>query len=144
MGDPLYDLQWHLKNTGQPFGIPSIPGEDINVEPVWEKTLNDGLTKIRGQGTYIAIVDDDLPFAFQSTITQALAHPDLRANISTQHSVDYYPSVIDTDRHATAVAGIAAARGYNGVGVRGVAPEAKNLWLEYFRNTQWSEDFGKH
>ncbi len=125
MGDPLYDLQWHLKNTGQLFGIPSIPGEDINVEPVWEKTLNDGLTKIRGQGTYIAIVDDDLPFAFQSTITQALAHPDLRANISTQHSVDYYPSVIDTDRHATAVAGIAAARGYNGVGVRGVAPEAK-------------------
>ena len=122
MDDPLYDLQWHLNNTGQFFGI---PGEDINVEPVWEKTLNDGLTKIRGQGTYIAIVDDDLPFNPHSAIPQTRAHPDLIANISTQHSVDYYPSVIDTSRHATAVAGIAAARGYNDMGVRGVAPEAK-------------------
>ncbi len=122
MDDPLYDTQWHLKNTGQFLGI---PGEDINVEPVWEKTLKDGLTKIRGQGTYIAIVDDDLPFDSHSATPQTRAHPDLIANISTQHSVDYYPSVIDTSRHATAVAGIAAARGYNNMGVRGVAPEAR-------------------
>ena len=122
MDDPLYDTQWHLKNTGQFLGI---PGEDINVEPVWEKTLKDGHTKIRGQGTYIAIVDDDLPFDRHSATPQTRAHPDLIANISTQHSVDYYPSVIDTSRHATAVAGIAAARGYNNMGVRGVAPEAR-------------------
>ena len=123
MGDPLYDRQWHLENTGRNTSQ-GIPGEDINVEPVWNTTLTSGV-KIRGQGTYIAIVDGDLPIARQSTITELLAHPDLIENISTRHSVDYYPSVIDDDSHATAVAGIAAGRGYNAIGVRGVAPWAK-------------------
>ena len=127
-GDYDYDRQWHLsgqeifRTTDTEIIINTI---DINVEPVWEKTLKDGHTKIRGQGTYIAIVDGDLPIARQSATTETLAHPDLIANISTQHSVDYYPSMIDTDGHATAVAGVAAARGYNRIGVRGVAPWAK-------------------
>ena len=122
--DPCYNWQWHL--SGQEIiGVVISNTVDINVEPVWEKTLNDGHTKIRGQGTYISIVDGDLPTALQPATTQTLAHPDLIANISTQHSIDYYPSVIDTGGHATAVAGIAAARGYNNIGVRGVAPEAK-------------------
>jgi len=122
--DSFYNLQWHL--TGQEiFGSITAFTTDINVEPVWEKTLNDEQTKIRGQGTYIAIVDGDLPVARQSSTTQTLAHPDLIENISAQHSFDYYPSVIDPDGHATAVAGVAAARGYNGIGVRGVAPWAK-------------------
>ena len=122
--DFFYDRQWHLSGE-EIIGRVTAFTIDINVEPVWEKTLEDGRTKIRGQGTYIAIVDGDLPVARQSATTQTLAHPDLIENISAQHSVDYYPSVIDPSGHATAVAGIAAARGYNGRGVRGVAPWAK-------------------
>ncbi len=122
--DFFYDRQWHLSGQ-ETFGPVTAFTIDINVEPVWERTLEDGRTRIRGQGTYIAIVDGDLPIALQSATTQTLAHPDLIANISTQHSVDYYPSVIDPSGHATAVAGIAAARGYNRIGVRGVAPSAK-------------------
>ena len=126
--DSLYNLQWHL--SGQEIvGSRITNTQSINVAPVWEKTLKDGRTKIRGQGTYIAIVDGDLPIARRSATTETLAHPDLIANISAQHSVDYYPAVIDTRGHATAVAGIAAARGYNTIGVRGVAPWAKMYGL---------------
>ena len=111
MSDPLYPQQWHLKNTGQSGGT---PGEDINVEPVWNTTLTSGV-KIRGQDIYISIVDGDLQ----------LDHPDLINNISTTRTHDYFRSVVDNGSHATNVAGIAAARGYNGIGVRGVAPLAK-------------------
>ena len=109
-GDPSYSRQWHLKNTGQN----GTPGIDINVEPVWNTTLTSGV-KIRGQGIYISIVDTDLQFD----------HDDLIDNVSVQHNYDYYPNSADSDPHATNVAGIAAARGYNGKGVRGVAPWAR-------------------
>ena len=109
-GDPLYSSQWHLKNTKQNVGT---PGEDINVAPVWDERLEGG-NLVRGQGIYISIVDGDLQ----------LDHPDLIENISTTHTHDYYLNVIDTGSHATNVAGIAAARGYNNKGVRGVAPWA--------------------
>ena len=111
MSDPLYSQQWHLENTGQSGGT---PGEDINVEPVWNTTLTSGV-KIRGQGVYISIVDGDLQ----------LGHPDLIDNISTTHTHDYFQRIVDNGSHATNVAGIVAARGYNGIGVRGVAPLAK-------------------
>ncbi len=110
--DPCYNQQWHLNNTGQSGGT---AGEDINVDSVWMQTLKNSNKKIRGQGVYIAIVDRELQ----------LNHEDLRANISTTHNHDYYPNSIDTDPHATNVAGIAAARGYNRRGIRGVAPWAK-------------------
>ena len=113
--DPRYQSQWHLKNTGQKGGT---PGEDINVEPVWNL--------VRGQGIYISIVDGDLQFD----------HPDLIENISTKHSVDYYPNTTDTGSHATSVAGVAAARGYNGIGVRGVAPWATIYSLNLLANVQ--------
>ena len=116
--DPRYQSQWHLKNTGQKGGT---PGEDINVEPVWNKL-------VRGQGIYISIVDGDLQFD----------HPDLIENISTKHSVDYYPNTTDTRSHATSVAGVAAARGYNGIGVRGVAPWATIYSLNLLANVQRS------
>ena len=124
-GDTFYSNQWHLKNTGQGGDTTGEDiGEDINVEPVWKKQLKGGNTLVRGQGIYISIVDGDLPIERQSINLDLMAHPDLIENISTQHSVDYYPSLTDTSSHATAVAGLAAARGYNNIGVRGVAPRA--------------------
>ena len=119
--DPLYPFQWHLKNTEQNEGT---PGEDINVEPVWNEL-------VRGQGIYISIVDGDLQFD----------HPDLIENISTKHSVDYYPNTTDTGSHATSVAGVAAARGYNGIGVRGVAPWATIYSLNLLANVQQPSGF---
>lgn len=108
INDPLYSSQWHLRNTGQ---IGGTRGEDIDVQSVWQR--------YKGEGVFISIVDGDLDFT----------HEDLMPNISVDHSVDYFPrfSVSDRNRryynHATAVAGVAAARD-NTSGVRGVAPRA--------------------
>ena len=48
--DTLYPNQWHLSNSGQGGGC---PGEDVNIEPVWDT--------FRGtHNEVIAIVDDGL------------------------------------------------------------------------------------
>lgn len=109
-GDPLFDEQWHLHNSGQRGGV---AGEDIRVEAVWPDY--DGL------GVVLGIVDDGLE----------LLHPDLAANLSPLWQYDYVDN--DTDptagQHGTAVAGVAAAVGDNGIGVRGVASGAQLVGL---------------
>lgn len=107
--DPLFPLQWHLLNTGQNGGL---PGVDVNVSSVWNG--------IRGRGQTIAIIDDGL----QGT------HEDLASNYQSSLSFDFNdndsdPSPGPDDFHGTACAGVAAARGFNSLGVSGVAPEAK-------------------
>ena len=113
--DPLFAAQWHLKNTGQGGGT---AGVDINVTNVW-----DGF---RGRDVVIGIVDDGL----QST------HPDLAANVNRAwgydfngHDSDPTPFPGSGDFHGTAVAGVAAACGNNGLGGCGAAYEATLVGL---------------
>lgn len=115
--DTLFAQQWHLKNTGQGGGK---VGSDMRVENVWNT--------YRGNGIRIGIVDDGLD----------ILHPDLAPNVDSvanhydwnDNPPDLDPSPLpntDTfldDSHGTAVGGVAAARGNNGAGVSGVAPEA--------------------
>jgi subtilisin-like proprotein convertase family protein len=110
--DPLFPNQWHLLNTGQHFGL---PGLDINVTNVWDAW--------RGRGIVIGVVDTGLE----------TSHPDLATSINHELGWDFIandpdPSPAPTgsreDAHGSAVAGIAAARGGNNLGVTGVAFEA--------------------
>lgn len=107
--DPYFGRQWHLQNTGQQG---ATTGADINVVSAWDR--------YRGQGVTIGIVDDGVQ----------TAHPDLAANHVSALGIDINDNDNDpnpdprNDSHGTAVAGVAAARGNNGVGVAGVAYEA--------------------
>ena len=110
--DPLYGCQWHLKNTGQlSFGGQAIAaGEDINIEGVW----NDA---VFGNGINVAVVDNGMD----------PDHEDLAANVnsSLNHNYSGNRNVFNpSDAHGTNVAGILAAVGDNGTGIRGVAPQA--------------------
>lgn len=124
-GDPLYKYQWHLKNTGQTVGVtvPAIKGEDIDVQRVWE---DDNLT---GKGIVVAIIDEGVD----------LFHPDLKDNVDTTLSYNYHTGKNNATpvrynresgsgyydpSHGTAVAGLIGAKGWNGIGTRGVAPNA--------------------
>lgn len=106
--------QWHLRNTGQNGGTANV---DVNVVPAWDN--------YKGTGIRIGIVDDGLQ----------LTHPDLIANVDTANDRDFNgldddPSPGEKDFHGTACAGVAAARGNNGLGVTGAAPEANLVGLK--------------
>lgn len=118
--DPLFSYnatnagyQWHLQNTGQNG---AEAGMDLNVVPAWDN--------YRGAGVRIGIVDDGLE----------VSHPDLAPNVDLIHDHDFNdgdddPSPGPEDFHGTACAGVAAARGDNGIGVSGAAPEATLVGL---------------
>jgi subtilisin family serine protease len=109
--DPLVTQQWHLKKAGT-----AVTGSDVNIETTWNYPAATGN---RGAGVSIGIVDDGLQ----------TSHPDLAANVNTTIDRDWNdndddPSPGEGDSHGTACAGNAAARGNNGIGVSGTAPEA--------------------
>lgn len=117
--DPYLGQQWHLVNSGQQVGNPDfqaiygVPGEDINVAPVW----NMGYT---GAGVTVAVIDSGVQ----------LNHPDLAANINLELALDALsingngsPNVANPiNAHGTAVAGLIGAVANNGLGGVGVAP----------------------
>lgn len=107
--DPFYDLQWHLKNTGQYGGVVD---NDINVVAAW----NLGYT---GSGVVVGVIDDGPEYT----------HSDLADNWRGDLAYDYYDHDNDPapeydapffgEAHGTSVAGIAAGsdNGACGVGV---------------------------
>lgn len=109
--DPYFKDQWHLRNTGQQSGRAGI---DIRAVAAWDTAT--------GAGVVIGVVDDgvqgshpDLAPAFSSL---GYDFNDRDADASPVHSGDF------GDDHGTAVAGLAAARGNNALGVSGSAPAA--------------------
>jgi kexin len=101
--DPLFQNQWHLYNTGR-----GTAGEDVNITSVWD-TYKGSTNEV------VAIVDDGLE----------IDHEDLLPNIITDESWDYVEGDIDPTAgdHGTSCAGVAAARGFNNLGVTGAAPQ---------------------
>lgn len=78
-----------------------------------------------GRGVRVAIIDSGV----------AAAHPDLRGQVAVvRNFVDQRAEV--GEAHGTAVAGIIAARAGNGVGIAGVAPDARVLALR----ACWQQD----
>ncbi|TQV61653.1 MAG: S8 family serine peptidase [Sulfurovum sp.] len=96
--DPKIGEQWHLDT----LGLDTIVGRRINQ-------------------TYIQIVDD----GFDS------AHEDLKENYDESRSWNVFTNTKDPTSshssltHGTRVAGIIGARGFNGIGLRGIAPYSK-------------------
>lgn len=102
--DPLLEEQWHLKARASELA-------GTNVRDAWSGST--------GSGIAVGIVDDGLQFT----------HPDLQRNFAAALSWDFNfndadPSPSPTAGHGTSVAGVAAARVGNGIGVSGASPHA--------------------
>jgi serine protease len=136
-GDPRFAEQWALQNTGVTGGQ---PGADIDAVPAWSTTTG-------APTTVIAVVDSGIDFT----------HPDLQNNQWTNskerdndkdddrdgftddlYGWDWITNsgvIRDEQGHGTAVAGIVAAEGNNGVGVTGVMWRASLMSLRVLDNT---------
>jgi|GEM_PF-1707367 len=117
--------QWHLENTVN-------TARDSNIVPAWARDVT-------GQNVLIGIVDDGLP----------IDHPDLSPGYTAEASWDFgfndedpSPSLTD-DRHGTCCAGVAGARGGNGIGVSGSAPLSRlaGLRMNFFSPFSTTADF---
>lgn len=110
--DPLFADQWHLLNTGQagPDGKPGLAGEDLRVTMAWNHAT--------GAGIRIAVVDDGLDVSHEDF--------DIVPGKSWDYRVNAYgdPSSKESS-HGTSCGALAGAKGFNGIGVTGVAFNAR-------------------
>ena len=110
LNDPLLPQAWHLDNTGARGGL---AGVDVGAFEAWETTM--------GEGQLIAIVDTGID----------LAHEDLDLVPGYDFGDDDDDPTpepeYDGHGHGTAMAGVAAAIGDNGLGTAGIAPKAQIL-----------------
>jgi len=115
--DPYFGQQWHLENRDT-NGVSS--GIDLNVRSAWPYATGDGVN--------IAIVDEGVE----------LNHPDLESalvgmpHFNWETGLPFGGPISPNSPHGTAVAGLAAARTINDVGVAGVAYDAKLVsWIVF-------------
>lgn len=125
--DPMFPDQWHIRGRGQNG---AKKASDAKIVSAWDQRDTSG-NPIRGTGVIIGIVDDGVQ----------IDHPDLSNNISSTYRYNWNTGTggttndptpqLESDNHGTAVAGVAAARGYNGTGVSGAAPGAQIAPLRF-------------
>ena len=143
--DPYFTKQWHISGRGQNG---AKKASDAKVPTTWDlRDSNSNL--IRGSGVVIGIVDDGVQvggitgledgFTSYSLTDGSTSHLDLQPNmsiyrynwndssssLSSANYPEYDPNPGISDNHGTAVAGVAAAVGYNSIGGVGVAPSAQ-------------------
>jgi outer membrane autotransporter protein len=118
-GGTYYPGQWHLWNQA-PVAAGNV-GQDAGLKNAWNIGGGLGYT---GRGVVIGIVDDGVEGNHEDLKDNYLK--ELSKNFSTNPDLavrDQGP-VQESDNHGTAVAGVAAARGGNGIGGTGAAPYA--------------------
>lgn len=125
--DPLASEAWHLDNTGQKsFSLTGGKiGEDINVTDVHN-------VNIVGKNIRIAVSDSGLDFEHPDLINNNLSTENRNYNFADPlrwKNANPYPT--DGEAHGTAVSGLIAAEGWNGIGSRGVAPGASIAGFRY-------------
>jgi subtilisin family serine protease/subtilisin-like proprotein convertase family protein len=159
--DPLANQQWHLRNTGQKAYALSdemkqglinlyvsdrgyteeeakakfdeefaeaeldmlVPGQDMNVA----KAISLGAT---GQGMTAVVVDSGLEILHEDLIDNVIPNRSLNLNATVTNRTDPTSTSMKGD-HGTSVAGLIAAKGWNGKGGRGVAPDASLIGMNY-------------
>jgi len=139
---PYFPGQWHLENNA-PSEITTYINSleknmtmknadvDANLKGAWDA----GYT---GKGVVIGIVDDGVEATqedIKDNYSAKLSRSFLDGNISENQG-----PVLQKDNHGTSVAGVAAARGGNGIGGTGAAPYATIAGLRLLSGSQTDED----
>ncbi len=111
VNDPLYPKQWHLAATGM----------NLSMKNSWDLAT--------GKGINMTIVDDGLEIKHEDLSPNAYPlDSGYHFNFNGGDEKDPSPGAAK-DNHGTNCAGLAAAAGFNNIGVIGVAPEVRLMGL---------------
>lgn len=142
VNDPYFSSQWGLHNTGQTVFTAGTADADIDAPEAWAIT--------RGAGATVAVVDAGIDVTHPDLAGQLWGNPGERGGGRESNGIDddgngriddwrgwdfvNSDNSIETESnfHGTHVAGTVAAVTDNGVGVAGVAPDAKVLPVKIF------------
>ena len=112
VNDPLFTNQWHLSATAP---------KNLNMTNTWDT--------FTGKGINIAVVDDGLDIRHEDLVASAYpVESGYNRNFNDGPSNDPSPLQVK-ESHGTKCGGLAAATGFNNIGVTGVAPEAMLMGL---------------
>ncbi len=132
VNDPLYAYQWYLNNTAQ-TAFASTAGtcaEDINWAVVTQT----------GAGVTVAVVDEGLEIGHEDlspnvSVAAGATSCDFTGTHSSSSCTDTNPTNIATDGdHGTSVGGLIAAKRNNGIGLTGVAGDAKLVGFNFLQS----------
>lgn len=144
--DPAFSSQWGLNNTGQTVaGVSGTPGADINGPAAWDLSIGHGNIIIAVIDTGVDILHPDIRpnlWFNQGELAGFASIEAWQPNGVDDDGNGYVDDIVGWDfffnvnnpndelsGHGTHVAGIAAARGNNGIGVTGVAWQARIMAL---------------
>lgn len=156
-GEPFFDFQWSLENTADPAvehelelkGIAPLDfaeGSDIGAREAWEA--------VQGQVEVVAaILDSGVDYTHIDLGPRMWRNPDeipgngvddddngYTDDVHGWHAFENHGNPMDDIGHGTHVAGIAAAA-VNGVGIAGVAPNARIMAVNVADPvTRWEDD----
>ncbi|UXR65401.1 S8 family serine peptidase [Bdellovibrio bacteriovorus] len=119
--DPFLGYAWHINNTGQSVFATSgsgVVGFDLNMLKAWTSGLS-------GSGLKIVVSDDGIQDAHEDLKDNFLYGVSINYHLSTPTGANNAPPNSVDDNHGTAVAGLIAAVGGNGVGTKGIAYKSK-------------------
>jgi subtilisin family serine protease len=131
--DPGFASQWYLQNTGAGT---SKTGADVSAVSAWDIEQGDPSITIAVLDSGIDLQHEDLVdnlFVNRAEIPDNNLDDDRNGYIDDVQGWDFYQyrntpgNLYPDDDHGTAVAGIAAARGDNGIGVSGMCPRCRIL-----------------
>ncbi|MCA1830988.1 MAG: S8 family serine peptidase, partial [Actinobacteria bacterium] len=137
--DPRFGDEWGLNNTGQlcnGCGTIGTAGMDVRAVPAWDQVYGSGVFPSSG-GAVVGVID--------SGIDQS--HADLAGKVaycakSTGGTGIVASGCADDNGHGTHVSGTIAANTNNGVGVAGVAPNARLAMMKVF--AQYGSTYGAY
>ena len=114
VNDPLYPSQWHLQDSA-PF--------NLGMRDAWDRAT--------GKGINIVVIDDALEIKHEDFTNAYPLESGYHRNFKSDGAPNDPSPMSAKENHGTYCGGLAAAAGFNNVGVTGVAPESRAIGMRY-------------
>lgn len=146
--DSLFASQWHHRNTGASGGTVDA---DADTSLAWDLTTGSPNVLIAVADAGVDLGHEDLApnvFVNADEVAGNGVDDDVNGFVDDVNGWDFFDDdndpnpAVGLDNHGTAVAGVAAARGNNGLGVSGACPNGRFMSMKIFRGAGFATSMG--